>query len=258
MLDTASNQVVGQIPVGASPHYPPFTPDGQVGPGVVQGPGELASWTPASNTVSRVVAVGTAPHWIAASADGRTAYVTNEDANDVSVVDLAGRRVMATIAVGNAPRKIAVQPGAAAAAASPATATAAPASRARPSRMKGVTYADHGTKDVRKLSTLELEADDYYFAPTFLRGAPGQTLTLMIENEASLCTTSGSPPSASTRTSRPRGRCGWTSPFRLGGALLVQVPRSAGHERNAQDRRLVLNCEVTPTRPTRRGKRRRP
>jgi plastocyanin len=50
--------------------------------------------------------------------------------------------------------------------------------------MSGVTYADHGTKDVRKLSKLELEADDYYFGPTFLRGNPGQKLTLMIENEA--------------------------------------------------------------------------
>ena len=50
--------------------------------------------------------------------------------------------------------------------------------------MSGVTYADHGTKDVRKLSKLELEADDYYFGPTFLRGNPGQRLTLMMENEA--------------------------------------------------------------------------
>ncbi len=48
----------------------------------------------------------------------------------------------------------------------------------------GVTYADHGTKDVWKLSRLELEADDYYFSPTFLRGAPGQKLTLLVESEA--------------------------------------------------------------------------
>ena len=48
----------------------------------------------------------------------------------------------------------------------------------------GVAYADHGTKDVRNLSKLELEADDYYFSPTFLRGKPGQKLTLLVENEA--------------------------------------------------------------------------
>ncbi|HKW91560.1 MAG TPA: hypothetical protein VJX92_06640 [Methylomirabilota bacterium] len=30
-----------------------------------------------------------------------------------------------------------------------------------------------------------MEADDYYFAPTFLRGIPGQQLTLVMESEAS-------------------------------------------------------------------------
>ena len=131
------------------------------------------------------VPVGKAPHWSTSSSDGRTAYVTNEATNDVSVVDLAGRRVLATIPVGNAPRKIAVQPGATAAAASPAPATTAPGKKSKTVTMNGVTYADHGTKDVRKLSKLELEADDYYFGPTFLRGNPGQKLTLMIEREAS-------------------------------------------------------------------------
>jgi YVTN family beta-propeller protein len=103
--------------------------------------------------------------------------VTNEATNDVSVVDLAGRRVLATIAVGSAPRKIAVQPGATAAAASPATATAAPGKKSKTVTMNGVTLRRPRTKDVRKLSKLELEADDYYFGPTFLRGNPGQKLT---------------------------------------------------------------------------------
>jgi YVTN family beta-propeller protein len=183
VLDTTSNQIVAQIPVGASPHYAPFTPDGRWALAVVQGPGELAILDTTGNTVAAAVPVGKAPHWSTSSSDGRTAYVTNEGTNDVSVVDLAGRRVLATISVGNAPRKIAVQPGATAAAASPATATAAPGKKSKTVTMNGVTFADHGTKDVRRLSKLELEADDYYFGPTFLRGNPGQKLTLMIENE---------------------------------------------------------------------------
>ena len=183
VLDTTSNQIVAQIPVGASPHLAPFTPDGRWALAVVQGPGELAILDTATNTVAAAVPVGKAPHWSASSSDGRTAYVTNEGTNDVSVVDLAGRRVLATIPVGNAPRKIAVQPGAIAAAASPATATAPGGKKSKTVTMNGVTYADHGTKDVRKLSKLELEADDYYFGPTFLRGNPGQKLTLVIENE---------------------------------------------------------------------------
>ncbi len=183
VLDTASNQVVAQVPVGASPHHAPITADGRWALAVVQGPGELAILDTAAGTVAAAVPVGKAPHWSTSSADGRTAYVTNEATNDVSVVDLAGRRVLATIPVGNAPRKIAVQAGATAAAANPATATAAAGKKSKLVTMSGVTYADHGTKDVRKLSKLELEADDYYFGPTFLRGNPGQKLTLMIENE---------------------------------------------------------------------------
>jgi YVTN family beta-propeller protein len=185
VLDTDSSQIVAQIPVGASPHYAPFTPDGRWALAVIQGPGELAILDTATNTVAGMVPVGKAPHWSTSSSNGRTAYVTNEGTNDVSVVDLAGRRVLATIPVGNAPRKVAVQPGATAAAASPGMATTAPGKKSKTVSMNGVTYADHGTKDVRKLSKLELEADDYYFGPTFLRGNPGQKLTLMIESEAS-------------------------------------------------------------------------
>ena len=188
VLDTASNQIVTQIPVGASPHYAPFTPDGRWALAVVQGPGELAILDTASSTVAGTVTVGKAPHWSMSSTDGRTAYVTNEASNDVSVVDLARRAVTATIAVGNAPRKIAVLPvsGAAATSSAPVKAAAAPAKKDKSITLGGVTYADHGIKDVRNRSKLELEADDYYFSPTFLRGKPGQRLTLIVESEGSM------------------------------------------------------------------------
>ncbi|HKW91559.1 MAG TPA: hypothetical protein VJX92_06635 [Methylomirabilota bacterium] len=75
--------------------------------------------------------------------------MTNEATDDVSVVDLTSRQVLATIPVGNAPRKIAVQPGATVAAASPATATAASGKKGKTVALNSVTYSDHGTKDVR-------------------------------------------------------------------------------------------------------------
>jgi YVTN family beta-propeller protein len=191
VFDPSTRRLVGQIPVGASPHHPLFTPHGQFGLVVSQGPGELALLDPLSDTVSGSVPVGKAPHWIAVSSDGRTAYVTNEGSNDVSVVDLASRRVTATIPVGNAPRKIVVQADSArpaagtvpapAAATTPTTAVQPPG---QPIKLGELTFADHGTKDVKGQTELELEADDYYFAPTFLRGTPGQTLTLEIENES--------------------------------------------------------------------------
>jgi len=187
VLDTATNRIVTQIPVGASPHYAPFTPNGRWALAVVQGPGELGILDTANNTLAGTVAVGKAPHWSMSSSDGRTAYVTNEGSNDVSVVDLASRAVTATIPVGNAPRKIAVQPapGVGVTAPAPGRTAAAPSGKSKSITLGGVTYADHGIKDLRTLSKLELEADDYYFSPTFLRGKPGQKLTLLIENEAS-------------------------------------------------------------------------
>src|SRR6058998_1213602 len=172
VLDTATNEIVTQIPVGTSPHYTPFTPDGRWALAVIQGPGELGILDTTSNTLAGTVAVGKTPHWSTSSSDGHTAYVTNEGSNDVSVVDLASRMVTATIAVGNAPRKIAVQPvsGPAATTPAPERAAAAPSGKSKSITLSGVNYADHGTKYVRNMAKLELEADDYYFSPTLLRG----------------------------------------------------------------------------------------
>jgi len=47
-----------------------------------------------------------------------------------------------------------------------------------------MTISDHGTLEVKGQTTVELEADEYYFKPTFLQGAPGQRLRLEIENES--------------------------------------------------------------------------
>jgi YVTN family beta-propeller protein len=148
--------------------------------------GPLGILNTANNTLAGLVLVGKAPHWSASSADGRLAFVTNEGSNDVSVVDVESRTVTATIAVGNAPRKIAMQPisGTDATTETTVRTNTARAETGKSLVIDGVSYANHGTKDVRNLSKLELEADDYYFSPTFLRGKPGQKLTLLVESEA--------------------------------------------------------------------------
>jgi YVTN family beta-propeller protein len=167
VLDTATNQVAGQIPVGASPHQAPLTSDGRWALVPSQGPGELGIIDTARGVVTGTVAVGKNPHWVAATSDGKLAYVSNEGSNDVSVVDLGARTVVATIPVGNGPRKIAVQP-------SPLR-SAVPRGAARAvATIGGVPVADHGTLDVRDIAQATLWADDYYFAPTFLRGRGGQ------------------------------------------------------------------------------------
>lgn len=55
---------------------------------------------------------------------------------------------------------------------------------ARTLQLGGLTYNDHGTVDVRGMTSLEVEADSSYFEPTFLRGDPGQSLKLTIHNES--------------------------------------------------------------------------
>jgi plastocyanin len=63
------------------------------------------------------------------------------------------------------------------------------ASSAEPPKGKSITlgdltFSDHGTKDVKGKGELDLEADNYYFEPTFLRGTPGQKIKLEIENDS--------------------------------------------------------------------------
>ena len=51
-------------------------------------------------------------------------------------------------------------------------------------RVGALTFAYQGTETVAGRAAHEVEADDYYFKPTFLRGEPGQRLTLTVENES--------------------------------------------------------------------------
>lgn len=42
--------------------------------------------------------------------------------------------------------------------------------------------SDHGTKDLAGTS-LSMEADDFYFAPTFVKAKPGTTVTVNLKND---------------------------------------------------------------------------
>lgn len=64
-----------------------------------------------------------------------------------------------------------------------AAAVASPSAGARVRQLGSFTFRDRGTRDVKGLNELDLEADDFYFSPTFLQGAPGQKLKLRVENE---------------------------------------------------------------------------
>jgi plastocyanin len=47
----------------------------------------------------------------------------------------------------------------------------------------GKDASDHGTKDVSGSDEVKMEMDDFYFAPTVLRGDAGSSVTLELDNE---------------------------------------------------------------------------
>lgn len=63
--------------------------------------------------------------------------------------------------------------------------SSAPAESSTTDTVAGLTSNDHGTKDVSGMRTFTIEADNYYFDPSVLKGTPGQQLTLVIKNTSS-------------------------------------------------------------------------
>lgn len=53
------------------------------------------------------------------------------------------------------------------------------------STIAGLRANDHGTADVTGKSSVNVEADNYYFEPSVLKGTPGQKLTLHVVNATS-------------------------------------------------------------------------
>jgi len=85
---------------------------------------------------------------------------------------------------------------------------------------------------------LDLEADNYYFEPTFLRGTPGQKLKVEIENESSTVHNFSIPDQHLDVKSGERKSAGCNRlPIVWGGALFLQVSLGERHEWRTADRR---------------------
>ena len=52
-------------------------------------------------------------------------------------------------------------------------------------KIAGLTVNNHGQKDVTGQSAVTIEANNYYFEPSVLKGSAGQKVTLTIENSSS-------------------------------------------------------------------------
>jgi len=110
VIDSSSNTVVANVPVGSSPTDVAVNAAGTRAYVAVSQTDSLAVVDTASNTVVANVPVGTRPDSVAVNPAGSRVYVTNRLSNTVSVVDAATNVVLATIAVGLGPQGIAVSP----------------------------------------------------------------------------------------------------------------------------------------------------
>ena len=137
VLDAASFEKVGKIPVGQGPHNVQISPDGKLAWVTNEGDprkqsdaqasmngmkmsmsdhkamndrGEVWAIDTATQTVVAKVEVGRHPAHVVLTPDGRFAYVTNGGDNTVSVIDVAGRQVVATVPVGTFPHGIRISP----------------------------------------------------------------------------------------------------------------------------------------------------
>jgi plastocyanin len=59
--------------------------------------------------------------------------------------------------------------------------------KSKPPMSLGQQVNNKGSKDVstKSKATLEVELDDYYFQPTFIKAKPGEQLTLKVKNDGS-------------------------------------------------------------------------
>ena len=110
VIDTATNTVVGLIPVGNFPLGVAITPDGTKVYVTNLNDNTVSVIHTATKTVVKTVLVGKEPYAVAVTPDGTKVYVANFLSNNVSVIHRPGNTVVATIPVGNRPAGVAFTP----------------------------------------------------------------------------------------------------------------------------------------------------
>uniref|UniRef100_UPI0037C65456 YncE family protein n=1 Tax=Lysinibacillus sp. D4A3_S15 TaxID=2941227 RepID=UPI0037C65456 len=101
VVDTATNTIVGSIPLGTAPLEVAITPNGAFGYVPALFSDNVTVFDTARNMVVTTIPVGSDPLGVAISPNGARAYVSNHGlgANSVSVIDTATNTVTATIII---------------------------------------------------------------------------------------------------------------------------------------------------------------
>jgi YVTN family beta-propeller protein len=112
LVDTASGQVVAEVPTGDKPSGVAISKDGKRGAVAHWYGYDLAVLEVGLDTLEVVgrVEVGPEPRGVVIGSDGTTAYVAVGVANEVARVDLVARKVTGRLTVGREPRGLALSP----------------------------------------------------------------------------------------------------------------------------------------------------
>jgi YVTN family beta-propeller protein len=110
VVDTASERMVAEIPVGGQPTDLTFSPDGKRAYVTNRLDDSLSVVDTETRKVTATVPVGDEPHGVRTDASGKTLYVLNTSSDDISVIDAGSLRELKRLAAGRSPWALALSP----------------------------------------------------------------------------------------------------------------------------------------------------
>lgn len=110
IIDTRTDAVAAQVPVGRHPAHVVLTPDGRHAYVTNGGDDTVSVIDAAARTLVATIPVGQYPHGLRARPDGKEIYVANLKAGTVSVIDTSSQKEVAQITAGKGPAQTGFTP----------------------------------------------------------------------------------------------------------------------------------------------------
>ena len=100
VIDSATDQIITQIPVGSKPSRLAMTPDGRKAYVSNGADNTLSAINTANRVVTRTIAVGGGPQEIAVTPDGGRVFVVRKSSGDVALAGTSPNTVVTHVAIG--------------------------------------------------------------------------------------------------------------------------------------------------------------
>ncbi|WP_300658342.1 cytochrome D1 domain-containing protein [Hydrogenophaga sp.] len=110
VIDTSTNAVVAQVPVGMHPAHVVVSPDGRFAYVTNGGDNTVSVIDTSSRSLVATISVGQFPHGLRTSPDGKEVYVANLKGGSVSVIDTTSQKEVAKVPAGKGPAQTGFTP----------------------------------------------------------------------------------------------------------------------------------------------------